>query len=446
MSNFWRYFKQLGLNKKLFWLYLVLIFVEGAMRKWFMPGLSDLWMMSREPIVMWTVLSLMWTRHLRSNVAKAFMVIGLIMLITTLTFGHGDIAVALFGFRIWFLHIPYIFIMAQLLNRNDLIWICRFLLIVFLPMTVLYVVQWASPPNTWVNAAIKGVISEMKETANGAVRPSGTFGFNKAASYYNPVVVALFTATCFSKYYRERLLVVKHSFFLLCIAVIVTLITSVSRGAIVLSAITLTLVSVVLLFIGNPKRLTQMAFGLLVICATFAIFSNVSIEGKTLLAPITSRFETAAEVEGGADGIIGARVIEPYAFWRDKGEPLDPPIFGYGIGAGSNFGTKRLHLGDAWGLGEWTNQIVTNEMGLIFGCLVCLLRLGFCVYCLPKAFHCASRRGDILPICLWTLSIEFFSRGDINLVMTLGWVVILMILLIASIRLSVNTGELLKRK
>lgn len=54
-KNFWTYYQALDSTKKLFWLYLVLIFVEGAMRKWYMTGMSDLWMMCREPIVIWTV-------------------------------------------------------------------------------------------------------------------------------------------------------------------------------------------------------------------------------------------------------------------------------------------------------------------------------------------------------------------------------------------------------
>ena len=39
--DFKKYYNSLDKFKKAFWLYLVLIFVEGTMRKWFMPSLSN---------------------------------------------------------------------------------------------------------------------------------------------------------------------------------------------------------------------------------------------------------------------------------------------------------------------------------------------------------------------------------------------------------------------
>ena len=45
LSEYRNYYNSLDKYKKAFWIYLVLIFVEGTMRKWFMPGLSSAWMM-----------------------------------------------------------------------------------------------------------------------------------------------------------------------------------------------------------------------------------------------------------------------------------------------------------------------------------------------------------------------------------------------------------------
>lgn len=39
-------------------------------------------------------------------------------------------------------------------------------------------------------------------------------------------------------------------------------------------------------------------------------------------------------------------------------------------------------------------------------------------------------------MALWTMAMQYFANGDLNLAMTLGWNVILMILLIASIQTS----------
>lgn len=442
LRDFKKYYNSLDKFKKAFWLYLVLIFVEGAMRKWFMPSLSNVWMMCREPIVIWTVLSLIGTQNLRSRVAKAFMIIGCIMMLTTLTLGHHNVWVAFYGFRIWFFHIPYIFIMSNKLNREDLIRICKFLILVFIPMTVLYVMQWGAPPSSILNASMGGGVEEQGvQAAYGAVRPSGTFGHCVGSSYYNPLIVSLFCVTLFSSYYK-RIFSKKH-FLIFAVAVVLCLITSVSRGAVIQSILTILFIASITILLGNTKTFTKTIVGVIGLFLLFLVLSNVSIEGKSIVAPITDRFEMAAEQEGGTSGVMSSRVLEPYKFWNDKGILLDPPFFGYGLGAGSNFGTQTLHIvnsfysdSQAWGLGEHSSQIVTNEMGFLFGGIVFVLRMGFCMFLFFSCIKKLKQNKDILPITLWTLSITYFGTGNLNLTMTLGWIVIVMILLLTSINTS----------
>lgn len=442
LRDFKKYYNSLDKFKKAFWLYLVLIFVEGAMRKWFMPSLSNVWMMCREPIVIWTVLSLIGTQNLRSRVAKAFMIIGCIMMLTTLTLGHQNVWVAFYGFRIWFFHIPYIFIMSNKLNREDLIRICKFLILVFIPMTVLYVMQWGAPPSSILNASMGGGVEEQGvQAAYGAVRPSGTFGHCVGSSYYNPLIVSLFCVTLFSSYYKH--IFSKKHFLIFAVAVVLCLITSVSRGAVIQSILTILFIASITILLGNTKTFTKTIVGVIGLFLLFLVLSNVSIEGKSIVAPITDRFEMAAEQESGTSGVMSSRVLEPYKFWNDKGILLDPPFFGYGLGAGSNFGTQTLHIvnsfysdSQAWGLGEHSSQIVTNEMGFLFGGIVFVLRIGFCMFLFFSCIKKLKQNKDILPITLWTLSITYFGTGNLNLTMTLGWIVIVMILLLTSINTS----------
>lgn len=442
LRDFKKYYNSLDKFKKAFWLYLVLIFVEGAMRKWFMPSLSNVWMMCREPIVIWTVLSLIGTQNLRSRVAKAFMIIGCIMMLTTLTLGHQNVWVAFYGFRIWFFHIPYIFIMSNKLNREDLIRICKFLILVFIPMTVLYVMQWGAPPSSILNASMGGGVEEQGvQAAYGAVRPSGTFGHCVGSSYYNPLIVSLFCVTLFSSYYKH--IFSKKHFLIFAVAVVLCLITSVSRGAVIQSILTILFIASITILLGNTKTFTKTIVGVIGLFLLFLVLSNVSIEGKSIVAPITDRFEMAADQEGGTSGVMSSRVLEPYKFWNDKGILLDPPFFGYGLGAGSNFGTQTLHIvnsfysdSQAWGLGEHSSQIVTNEMGFLFGGIVFVLRIGFCMFLFFSCIKKLKQNKDILPITLWTLSITYFGTGNLNLTMTLGWIVIVMVLLLTSINTS----------
>ena len=232
-------------------------------------------------------------------------------------------------------------------------------------------------------------------------------------------------------------------YILLTFSIGLSLIVGVSRGAVVQSCITALFAAFMLTLTGKPQYLKKLIVGFFLIFVVFNILSNISIDGHNILEPITNRFETAAEQEGGTSGILESRIFEPYKFWNDKGKLLNPPLFGYGIGAGSNYGTQTLHIvnsfysdSQAWGLGEHSSQIVTNEMGFLFGGIVFFLRIGFCISLFFPCLRKLQQNKDILPLTLWTLSITYFGNGNLNLTMTLGWIVIVMILLLTSINTS----------
>lgn len=435
IKDFRTYYRSLDKYKKAFWIYLFLIFIEGAMRKWFMPGLSNLWFMCREPIVIWIVISSMNGRYLKSNLAKGFMAIGAVTLFSAITMGHHSIPIALYGFRIWFFHIPFIFIMSQRLNRTDLIKIMQFLCIVFIPMTVLYVLQFLTPPNNIINAAVGGEVAEGTGTANGAVRPPGTFAHCLGSSYYNPIVTCIFAVVMFSNNYRKQILEFKLGFPILTTCVVLTLITSVSRGTILQSAITILFVSLIMTFAKIGNSFFKVLFSLLCLMLLIFIISKIKVGDMYLLDPVINRFTTAAEHEGGTSGIFLSRILEPYIFWHNMGEVADIPFMGYGIGFGSNFAAKAF-TGGAWMLGEWSSQIVYAEMGILFGAIVFFMRTCYPIKLFFKSMKTLKKNHDILPITLWTPSLQYFANGNINVVYSLGFIVILMIMLIVSIKTS----------
>lgn len=435
IKDFRTYYRSLDKYKKAFWIYLFLLIIEGAMRKCFMPGLSNLWFMCREPIVIWIVISSMNGRYLKSNLAKGFMAIGAVTLFSAITMGHHSIPIALYGFRIWFFHIPFIFIMSQRLNRTDLIKIMQFLCIVFIPMTVLYVLQFLTPPNNIINAAVGGEVAEGTGTANGAVRPPGTFAYCLGSSYYNPIVTCIFAVVMFSNNYRKQILEFKLGFPILTTCVVLTLITSVSRGTILQSAITILFVSLIMTFAKIGNSFFKVLFSLLCLMLLIFIISKIKVGDMYLLDPVINRFTTAAEHEGGTSGIFLSRILEPYIFWHNMGEVADIPFMGYGIGFGSNFAAKAF-TGGAWMLGEWSSQIVYAEMGILFGAIVFFMRTCYPIKLFFKSMKTLKKNHDILPITLWTLSLQYFANGNINVVYSLGFIVIHMIMLIVSIKNS----------
>lgn len=433
MTSFIQYYRSLSLNKKLFWLYLVLIFLEGSMRKWFMPEAQQLWMISREPIVIFIVLNEVSKSNIKSKMALSYMVIAVICAIFTLTIGHGYISVCIWGFRIWFFHFPFIFIMANMLDKRDLRWILKYLIIVFLISTPLYIIQFLSSDTSFWNASI-GEALDSGYGVNGAVRPMGFFSHGVGASYFNPIVVSIILAYIFSLKYR---LIFKRNITLLLVAAVtVVLITSVSRGFVIQTFLTVFFVSFFLFSVDTFKHIKPIFTFIVIVTIAILVINNTSI-GQNLMKPLLNRFENASESEGGVEGIFTNRAIYPYLWFAPPNFTtlnwsLTP--FGYGLGLSSNFAAQTLSGEFNFLLGENSSQQITGEMGILFGTIVFFLRIGFMFYILPECIKSLKNQKDVLPLALWPLAFTTYGNGNINLTMTLGLICLTMILLLVALK------------
>ena len=161
------------LNKlpALIWIYLVLLIFEGSLRKWIFPSLDTPLLIIRDPVVMW-IYYRAWQDQLsfRNAFFSSNLALAVATAITAMIFGAGNLAVTVYGLRTDYLQIPLIFLIPQILNRDDVIAMGRFMLLVSIPIALLVILQFRSPPDSLVN---KGAM----ETHYGTVRPSGTFSF-----------------------------------------------------------------------------------------------------------------------------------------------------------------------------------------------------------------------------------------------------------------------------
>jgi len=95
-----------------------------------------------------------------------------------LLLGHGNVWVALFGVRCDFLHVPLIFIMGRVLQREDLIRLAKVAVALAIPYTALLVAQFYEPQDAWVNRGVGGSLEGAGFTgALDRFRPPGTFSF-----------------------------------------------------------------------------------------------------------------------------------------------------------------------------------------------------------------------------------------------------------------------------
>ena len=171
--------------KKLIWFYFILLLFEGALRKWFLPELSQGLLIVRDPIVIWIYFlchaqGIFPMRNKYLN--KCFHWVMLAVIVSLLVNQAHPFTVA-YGARTNLLHFPLIFIMARVLTWNDVINFGKAFLLLSLPMTWVVAQQFQGDAQDIINTAVGGTGSQL-ETSGGKVRASGTFSFVSGIVFY----------------------------------------------------------------------------------------------------------------------------------------------------------------------------------------------------------------------------------------------------------------------
>ena len=104
-------------TRRLIWIYCIVWLIEGAIRKWVLPGLSLQLLLVRDPIAL-----LIYYYAARARIFPMNGWLGFLWLITGLIFLQGIIqamsgqvtwVVAAFGVRTFFLHMPLIWVIPE---------------------------------------------------------------------------------------------------------------------------------------------------------------------------------------------------------------------------------------------------------------------------------------------------------------------------------------------
>jgi hypothetical protein len=366
-----------------------LLFFEGALRKWILPGLATPLLIVRDPIAIWLIYFSWKSGFSRFNLYVFCMfLIGTIGIITALLFGHGNLFVAIYGARILLLHFPLMFIIGSIFNFNDIVRVGKIILYLSIPLVILTGLQFYSPQSAWVNRGIGGDIEGSGFSgALGYFRPSGIFSFTNGNSLFFSLL------SCFIFYFWMNKEKKVNHLLLICstIALLASIPISISRT--LLYSIGLTFLFTLVAVSSKPKFLPKMVFSILI--GVFLIFelSQFSVFEKPIEA-FTSRFETASTIEG---GVSNSLVDRYFGSMIDAiTETGDLPFFGFGIGMGTNVGSKILTGERAFLVAEWEWLRVVGELGFVLGILMILIRFSFCLDIAVKSFN-MLKFGNILP-------------------------------------------------
>lgn len=402
------------------WLYFWLLLAEGALRKWVVPQLASPLLLVRDPVVIVAYLLAFRARVFPSNGwIFALAVIGL------LSFGISFVPLygifpnsrifltAVYGVRCDFLHLPLIFLMATVLRREDVEKIGWWTLILMGPMAALMVAQFQASPDSFLNRTSTGE-GEMMLAALGKVRTAGPFSFVVGVVYY------LALATGFVLWAALKRGVYKN-WLLLFAAISIVIGAAVSGSRSVIGACGVVVASLLLVLIVRPSAVNRFGQTLLVVLILGFVVTKTPIfkEGAKVLS---TRFNDVAQAED--TSVSGSMLARFLGDFEDGFFVLTKaPFLGYGLGVGTNGGSKLLIGQSAFLLSESEWSRVFLESGPVLGLAFIVWR---CWLALRVGFLClgsVTRQRNLLPLLLFSSAFLPMVNGQFGQTTILGFTV-----------------------
>ncbi|HEX8607411.1 MAG TPA: hypothetical protein VF679_02085 [Pedobacter sp.] len=409
------------------WAYFLLLILEGALRKWALPGLATPLLIVRDPIAIWLLYQSIASGIFKPNIYVYLLwILTTIAFLTTMFFGHGDVTVALFGARIFAFHFPVIFVIARVFDRGDVIAVGKWLLWISIGMTLLVAAQFFSPQSAWINRGIAGDSAGSGFSgAAGFYRVPGTFSFTNGLSlFYGFVAAFVFYFWIDNKDKKVPQYLLLISTFSLLAAVPL----SISRT--VLFEIAVSMAFLIVVAIRNPKFLGSLVAIIAVAALLLVGLSNFSFFQTATMA-FTERFTTANEGEGGLEGVFIDRFLGGMVGALTSDQSL--PFWGQGLGMGTNAGAKLLTGNTDYLIseGEWGRLI--GEMGLILGLSFILLRLFLLFQLLQKSIAEIGKKNP-LPWLLMSFAFLMIAQSQLGQPTSLGFTVLAAGLVLAAFK------------
>jgi hypothetical protein len=414
------------LLKQGIWAYFLLLIFEGALRKWFLPGLSTPLIVIRDPIAIWLLYE-SWKRKLFPSTIylTGMVIIGFIGFYLAMFVGHGNLIVALYGARILLIHFPLIFVIGRVFDREDILKMARVTLYISVPMAILISRQFYSPQSAWVNRGLAGDMAGAGFSGTGDFkRPPGTFSFTIGVTLFFGFLAP------FVLYFWFNLKKINIWWLLAASgAMLISIPFSLSRT--LFFEICLTIAFAVFAGMRKPENFTKVLAAMVAGIVVLAVLSQTKFF-TTATGALTDRFTSADETEGGlVKGVIGDRFFG--GLLGALTTSSDQPFWGYGIGMGTNVGSKILTGTVTFLIAELEWARIIGELGPFFGILVIILRVGLTI---KIAIACFRKlvKGDLLPWLLLSFGFIVIAQGGWAQPTALGFFVMIGGLLLASLK------------
>lgn len=397
--------------KFLLWLYFWLLLFEGVLRKWVLPGYSDVIFVIRDPVVMLTYLL-----AVRDGVFPrrfGVVVLGFIAVFSLIFAMAGDatIVVTVFGMRTNYLHMPLIFVMANVLTRDDVLKFGRWTIFAAVPILILMFAQFDAGPDTWLNAGAGGtLVGGQLRGALGKVRPPGPFSFISG-------VVSFFTlAMAFVVYGWLNRKKMHWLITLLGTAVVAAAVpVSISRSLLFSLLIVVAFGAATL---ARDVRRIPAYLGPIIVIVALTMFAAETIYVQAFV----TRWEESIEAsDAGFYANVVERILEHFT------QPFElaagAPWLGHGIGMGTLAGARLMTGEYTFLLAESELARMVLELGPVLGFAFILWRAWVAGLMTLQGWLDFRATGDSLGWLLAGASFLAILSGQLGPSTTLGFAV-----------------------
>ncbi len=399
------------------YVFYVLIFLQGVLRKWVVTEDTDYLILLCDPVLALIYIEFLLLkkghaiRHFGPWLVLCFVFL-LVALIQSMSLQKLDLLLVGIGFRYYLFYIPIMIIIPRVFDYEDLRRFIKFNLVIPIPIAVLAVAQFYAPLMSPLNAGI-GMDAYIFQVVAGVVRPYGPFSFAAAQAYYS-VLALCFVLIAWSG---------RDDFRFSSALLIAAGLAALSMGAVsgsrtyFLGAGIIWVVFMLSAFGAHDARSLGVTFGF---SAAFAVAFMVLV---TFVIPETietmmSRQETAIEAEGSTIGRVG------FIFTEFLSAVGDVPLFGYGIALGTNAGSFLVLGTRDFALAEYEWTRLTQELGPVFG----LVAIGLRVLCFVWMGYVALRalfvRRQPYAVLMWGFAGVLVLIGAIttqNTLLAFAW-------------------------
>jgi hypothetical protein len=375
-------------------IFLIVLF-EGAVRKWIWGSATIPLLGMRDLIV---VLAVFWgflhryfdARATGESILIFWTILIIVWTVIQMLNGLQPLIVGAIGFRFWVLYLWFGLLCAKTLNWQDIEYLFKLFSLTLLFVVPLALVQFMSPPLSFINRQAGGDQMAVFTVVKDIVRTTGTFSFTSGYTAYlafvTPVVLWLMAGGLKATFNSLlRLLII--ALFLVGVLI------SGSRGAIMTTLFFTAMWFLALVFTNKIPKLSpaKMLFGLAgFVVLVFLLYPVIerSYEANT------QRFEVAAASED-----VGARIIGMY---MGDDETWDQFTFlGYGIGVGANASSGFMPgVNKNFLLGEGEINRVLNEGGAV-GMILALFKWLIIIAGLLSAWKIFKKHNEFLPLSIW---------------------------------------------